>query len=82
MTFLKNTNLNSKLIIMLVLQLIGALYFSLSTVADRYKLSKEMTYLKTLSNLSVRISALVHETQKERGATAGYLGSNGTEFGT
>ncbi len=67
---------------MLVLPLIGALYFSLSTVADRYQLAKEMTSLETLSNFSVRISTLVHETQKERGMTAGFLGSKGTKFVT
>ena len=30
--------------------------------------------------LSTKIGALVHETQKERGMTAGYLGSKGTKF--
>ncbi|RXK07121.1 methyl-accepting chemotaxis protein [Halarcobacter bivalviorum] len=39
--------------------------------------------LKSLDNvivLSTKIGALVHETQKERGMTAGYLGSKGTKF--
>ena len=31
--------------------------------------------------MSVKISALVHETQKERGMTAGFLGSGGKNFG-
>ncbi len=32
------------------------------------------------TELSVKISNLVHETQKERGASAGFLGSKGTKF--
>ena len=39
--------------------------------------------LKSLDNvivLSTKIGALVHETQKERGMTAGYLGSKGNKF--
>ncbi|RXJ90506.1 chemotaxis protein [Arcobacter sp. CECT 8983] len=39
--------------------------------------------LKSLDNviiLSTKIGALVHETQKERGMTAGYLGSKGSKF--
>ncbi len=37
---------------------------------------------RTIQNvkLSVAISNLVHETQKERGATAGYVGSKGKKF--
>jgi len=38
----------------------------------------ELTY--NLVKLSQRISLLVHETQKERGATAGFLGSRGEKF--
>ncbi|MEM6260552.1 MAG: methyl-accepting chemotaxis protein [Planctomycetota bacterium] len=35
-----------------------------------------------MAKLAGKISALVHETQKERGMTAGYLGSAGTNFST
>jgi len=38
--------------------------------------------LQKLSALAVKISALVHETQKERGMTAGFLGSKGKQFAT
>jgi len=33
-----------------------------------------------LSMLSQKLSLLIHETQKERGASAGFLGSKGTKF--
>ena len=39
-----------------------------------------MQKIETLTVLSTKISELVHETQKERGMTAGYLGSKGKKF--
>ena len=33
-----------------------------------------------LNVLSIKLSHLIHETQKERGASAGFLGSKGTKF--
>ena len=35
---------------------------------------------KVLNVMSQKLSLLIHETQKERGASAGYLGSKGKEF--
>ncbi|MEM6332592.1 MAG: methyl-accepting chemotaxis protein [Planctomycetota bacterium] len=43
--------------------------------------SSEMTSLQGLTDLAAHVSALIHETQKERGRTAGYLGSGGAKFG-
>lgn len=43
-----------------------------------YKDSKDTTSIVTLS---VKLSAVLHELQKERGASAGYLGSKGAKFG-
>ncbi len=42
-----------------------------------------ITLLKKLEKVvvfSTKIGALVHETQKERGMTAGFLGSKGKKF--
>ncbi|MEO0587828.1 MAG: methyl-accepting chemotaxis protein [Planctomycetota bacterium] len=41
----------------------------------------EMARIEHLTDLVGHVSALVHETQKERGRTAGFLGSGGTRFG-
>jgi len=48
-----------------------------------YKVSKEqieLNQVEKLNNLSAVLSRLIHETQKERGASAGYLGSKGSKF--
>jgi len=43
---------------------------------------KNITYNTelTIIKLDTQISALLHETQKERGATAAFLGSKGKKF--
>jgi methyl-accepting chemotaxis protein len=48
-----------------------------------YKANEErhiVAQAKQLNTLSQKLSLLIHETQKERGASAGYLGSNGKKF--
>ena len=41
----------------------------------------ESEKIKMLTELSISGSALVHELQKERGASAGFIASNGSSFG-
>ena len=45
-------------------------------------IEKEKTLLTKLINISEKLSLLIHETQKERGASAGFLGSHGKKFKT
>lgn len=80
MSFLHNLKIRSKLALMMFFPLAGLLYFSANGVLEKYGVSNDMHDLEILSQLAVRISAVVHETQKERGRTAGYLGSKGTKF--
>ena len=40
----------------------------------------EMKKVQRLTELAVKISAFLHESQKERGRTAGFLGSQGKSF--
>ena len=71
-----------KLIGLAMLPLLVALYFMVSSIAAKYKVAGEMDDILTLSRLAVNISALVHETQKERGATGVFMGSDGAKFAT
>jgi len=43
-------------------------------------LSTSSQYAKNAIEVSKKIATLLHETQKERGATAGFLGSKGAKF--
>ncbi len=74
--------LRTKFLIMLALPLAGLIWYGSQTVWDKHQVSVAMSELESLAELSVRISALVHETQKERGMTAGFLGSKGKKFRT
>jgi len=69
-----------KILLLLTLPMIGFLWLSLSTITQSISTTKEMTLISQLTRLSVVYSNLVHELQKERGMTAGYLGSKGNSF--
>ncbi len=75
-----NIRIRNKLFLMLFLPLFGIIVLSTWGVVDKKQTSNNMSALKKLVQLSVNISAVVHEVQKERGMTAGYLGSNGENF--
>jgi len=79
-SLLSNIKIKNKLLLMLVFPIAGLLYFSIHGIAGRLDVAREMASVEGLSQLAVRISALVHETQKERGMTAGFLGSKGVQF--
>ncbi|HDQ13559.1 MAG TPA: hypothetical protein ENN41_01945 [Sediminispirochaeta sp.] len=68
------------LMLILALPIAGLVFFAGSGLSERASRVAEMERLRELAGLSVRISELVHETQKERGATSGYLGSGGRDF--
>ncbi|NOQ29973.1 MAG: chemotaxis protein [Helicobacteraceae bacterium] len=51
---------------------------TMSSAIDEKKAILEAT---SLNGFSQKLSLLIHETQKERGASAGFLGSKGKKFG-
>ncbi len=81
MGFINNLKMRTKLIFMLILPVIGLLYFSISGILEKSNVASGMDDVQQLSNLAVKISAMVHETQKERGRTALFLGSKGEKYG-
>ena len=80
MKLLKNLRLKNKLLIIITPLLLTLIFISSSRIDDLNQLSKQMEKTSQLARLSTYNSALVHELQKERGLTAGYLGSNGENF--
>lgn len=81
MTF-SDISFKNKIFIVLALPLIGFLWLSILTIKQSYIVNNEMKNLTELTQLSINYSELVHELQKERGTTAGFLGSNGKTFVT
>ncbi len=60
--------------------MLGFVWLSASTILKSAHIKSEMVTITALTQLSVVYSELVHELQKERGMTAGYIGSKGTKF--
>ena len=74
--------IGQKLAAMLALPIAGLLLFSGSALKSGFDTMAQMGDVERLAELGVQIGDLVHETQKERGLTSGFLAAGGTEFGT
>jgi len=77
---LKNFSIKQKLISLMMIPLIVVIILSAELAYESYKQKVSLDKIENVVILSTKISAFVHETQKERGMTAGYLGSKGTKF--
>jgi methyl-accepting chemotaxis protein len=77
---LDNLKIQTKLLINVALPMIAILLISLVAIFEQYSKKKEYEYLEKVINLNTKISLLLHETQKERGATAGFISSKGKKF--
>ncbi len=82
MQFLNNMKLSRLIIVVAMVPILAMMVFSTQTVLKEIAKSSAMGDLGQLTKLAVKMSNLVHEQQKERGATAGYLGSSGKKFVT
>ncbi len=80
MILMSNLKVVHKLLLMLTFPMIGLLYFLVSDLTSSSEMLENLEQLQIQSTLSVKASALVHELQKERGMSAGYLGSKGKSF--
>lgn len=70
----------NKIIVIILLPLLGLVYFSIDQLYHSAKIMTQTSQLQTLLQFSVKAGNLIHETQKERGLTAGFLGSAGKNF--
>ncbi len=77
---LKKMSIKQKLILIMSIPLTVVILLATKLAYDSYNNSSNLEKLTNLVVLSTKIGALVHETQKERGMTAGYLGSKGKKF--
>ena len=80
MNFLHRLSVKGKVILIVFMSLSMVFYFITKELISHFEFEKDKTKLETLIDLSENLSALIHETQKERGASAGYIGSHGKKF--
>lgn len=80
MSLFRNLKISHAIVLVAVVPLFAMMLFAGRSVYVEMQTSKETQSLSQLVSLSVKLSALVHEQQKERGATAVFLGSDGRRF--
>ncbi|NOI75824.1 methyl-accepting chemotaxis protein [Vibrio coralliilyticus] len=80
MKIIKNLSFRQKLLLLVTPPVLGALFFSSVNLTAAYKDKVAVEEIQSLVALSIESSRVVHELQKERGATSGFIGSGGTAF--
>ncbi len=73
-------SIKNKLNLIMSMVVIFALIIIGITINKALKDKVYITQAKELNILSQKLSLLIHETQKERGASAGFIGSGGKKF--
>ncbi len=77
---MNNLKIATKLKMLLLLPILGLIFLSIIVSYERYTSYEKFNKLNQIVFLSTKITSLVHELQKERGMTAGFLGSKGVKF--
>lgn len=79
---LKNLKIKIKILLMITLPLAGMVYFSVLNTVSLVTTLDENKMTRQLVDLSLSAGSLVHELQKERGLSAGFIGSAGSNYST
>jgi len=77
---LNNLSIKSKLLLSMIIPIIGMIYFASINIDEKYQNCKESAQIYTITMLNIKISDLVHELQKERGKSVGFISSTGQEY--
>lgn len=77
---IKNMKIKTLILVLVAIPILMALMFSSQLIRSERAVVQELNDLAKLTNLSVKMSNTLHEQQKERGATAVFLGSKGAKF--
>lgn len=73
-------NIKTKLTFIMAIVISFAFVIIVLTINKAFSERAIITQAQELNVLSQKLSILIHETQKERGASAGFIGSNGKKF--
>ncbi len=77
---INNLTLKQKLLLVVVPPVLACILYGALFLADKYEYANDLTDVVSLSELAVVNSNLVHELQKERGMSAGFISSKGQSF--
>ena len=77
---LDNLSIRVKMILMVFIPAAVIFVLLASNAYKHYGEVQELSKIEEATILATKISAMVHNTQKERGASAGFVGSGGKKF--
>ena len=80
MSIFDNFKIKNKMLILIVIPLIVAMIIAGNLINKEYGTYKRTQLLEDGILLSSQISLVIHELQKERGSSSGYLGSKSEDF--
>ena len=76
--FFANMRVSTRALVLVLVPLAGFVIYSAITIIDQSRLATSMGRLQALADLAPTISGVVHELQRERGNSAGFIGAGGT----
>jgi methyl-accepting chemotaxis protein len=82
MKIFQNLTIRWTMILILAISTMAISYYTIRDFVASIQIENQKEKLINLVEFSKTLSKLIHETQKERGASAGYIGSHGKKFGT
>ena len=74
------TTLRGRLILLFCLVLAGTLYYTAINLIADWQRMRQAEQLAVIGQTAIAVSNVVHELQKERGMSAGFIGSKGARF--
>jgi methyl-accepting chemotaxis protein len=78
--FINNIRVGNRVLMALSVPVLAFFVFAGMFLLDTWQRSAEMNNVEALARLAPSMSNMVHELQKERGASAGYISSKGAKF--
>jgi methyl-accepting chemotaxis protein/CHASE3 domain sensor protein len=78
---LNDLSIRNKIILLLLFPILGLILLSTLNIADKWSKQQMIEQTQELVNLSQSLDHLAHNMAVERGLSAGFLGSKGTELG-
>ena len=79
---LKNLSIRFKLILLGLVSMALIFIYASKLSIDEYRIYQGAEQSIAIVEISIRLSNVLHELQKERGASAGFLSSGGSKFGS
>jgi methyl-accepting chemotaxis protein len=78
---LANLRVRTKLFLMMLLPLAVLAFYAITGIREKALTAQKSSEIVSISTLAKHLSALIHESQRERGSTGIFLSSHGAAFG-